>query len=71
MTTAFVSKTIIVYQPQTTYFVLTFRASDCQDFVNTEALTSKPLEMSCFAVLYWSGFHPVALKRGSSPRHSR
>ncbi|TRU97046.1 MAG: hypothetical protein EWV75_08130 [Microcystis wesenbergii Mw_QC_S_20081001_S30D] len=54
MTTAFISKTIIVYRPQTTYFILTCRASDCQDFVNTEALTlslSKCVEMSCFVSL--------------------
>jgi hypothetical protein len=36
--TAFISKTIIVYRPQTTYFKLTCRASDYQDFVNTELL---------------------------------
>ncbi|TRV02758.1 MAG: hypothetical protein EWV41_20010 [Microcystis wesenbergii Mw_MB_S_20031200_S109] len=55
MTTAFISKTIIVYRPQTTYFILTCRASDCQDFVNTEALTLslyiEPVEMCRNVVL--------------------
>ncbi len=27
----------------------------------------EPVEMSCFAVLYWSGFHPVAKCEGLHP----
>ena len=27
----------------------------------------EPVEMSCFAVLYWSGFHPVAKREGLHP----
>jgi hypothetical protein len=32
LTTAFISKTIIVDRPQTTFFILTYPAQNCQGF---------------------------------------
>jgi hypothetical protein len=33
LTTAFISKTIIVDRPQTTFFILTYPAQNCQGFI--------------------------------------
>jgi hypothetical protein len=67
LTTAFISKTIIVYRPQTTYFKLTCRASDCQDFINTELLHRSPSK--CRASLFYTGrgFIPSRSSEGLHP----
>ncbi|TRV49578.1 MAG: hypothetical protein EWV53_05815 [Microcystis panniformis Mp_MB_F_20051200_S9] len=51
MTTALISKTIIVYRPQTTYFKLTCRASDCQYFIGHRSSYIEPVEMCRNVVL--------------------